>query len=284
MLNMRMGVILYATFALLMTPTDGQIATGIRLADVRFSGDTRADAIDLKKCATDLKSQIYEGPQWTDYLVEAVRTRCLEDKGYLKAAVTASAHQLPDRQSTHQFASTFDIDAGPRYRLGEITFKNNRAIGNAKTLRNLFPTRDSDIFNRNAIAKGLESLRYAYEEQGYINFTPVPYPTFVEKKRLVSLEIDVDEGKQFYVGSINIVGEDPQVLYDLRLIPGHVYNVRFVDAFLRRHLPGTDVNDPRIQQRFLDERNGTVALTFDFNRGRETIAEKPRFDSIETHH
>jgi len=40
-------------------------------------------------------------------------------------------------------------------------------------------------------------------------------------------------------------------------------------SFLRKHMPGADVNDPRIQQRSLDERNGTVALTFDFRSRTE---------------
>jgi hypothetical protein len=48
------------------------------------------------------------------------------------------------------------------------------------------------------------------------------------------------------------------------LKPGQVYNLRVVDQFLRKHLPDVAVNDPTIQQRLLDERKGTVALTFDF--------------------
>jgi len=264
-----MGVMLCALFGLATISTAGQITAGIHLVGVRFNGDTRLDGVDLKKCATDLKSQIYEGPEWTDYLVETVRMRCLLDKGYFKAAVKASTQQLPDNQSTHQFAITFDIEAGPRYRLEQITFKNNHAISNAKALRDLFPIKDGDIFDRNALAKGLDNLRYAHQELGYINFTSVPDTTFDDEKKLGFLEIDMDEGKQFYVSSINVVGADPQVLNDLPLTPGHVYNVRLVDLFLRRHLPGVDVNDPRIQHRSLDERNGTVALTFDFSRGLE---------------
>ena len=54
------------------------------------------------------------------------------------------------------------------------------------------------------------------------------------------------------------------MLKDLALTPGQVYNVRLVDLFLRKHLPGVDVNDPNIQHRLLDEQKGTVALTFDF--------------------
>jgi outer membrane protein insertion porin family len=171
---------------------------------------------------------------------------------------------LPDRQDTHQFVITFDIDAGPQYRLGHITFRNNHAVTNAKALRNLFPIKDGDIFARATIVKGLKNLRYAYGEFGYINFTPVPATTFDDEKKLGFLEIDVDEGKQFYVGSIDIVGADAQVLNDLALKPGQIYNVRLVELFLRKHLPGADVNDLNILHRLLNERDGTVALTFNF--------------------
>ena len=206
---------------------------------------------------------------WADYFVGTVETKCLLDKGYLKSAVTASTHQLPDRNSTHQFAVTFDIDAGPRYRLGRITFKGKHAFSDPKALRELFPLKDGSILDRIAITKGLENLRYAYGELGYINFTPVPSTTFNDEKKLAFLEIDMDEGKKFYVSSIGIVGADPQVLNDLPLTKGQVYNVRLVNLFLRKHVPGADVNDPRIQQRSLDERNGTVALVLDFRSRTE---------------
>ena len=131
-------------------------------------------------------------------------------------------------------------------------------------MRALFPIKDGDVFSREKIATGLENLRKAYGQLGYINFTSVPGTTFDDEKKLGFLEIDVDEGKQFYVSSIDIVGADAQVLKDLALIPGQIYDVRLVELFLRKHLPEADVNDPNIQHRLLNERDGTVALTFDF--------------------
>ena len=255
---------LRSIFALAAISLAGQIATGIHLVEVRFNSGTGLDGVDLNKCAADLKSRTYEGSQWADSLSERVKVQYLQDKGYFKATVKALTRQLPDRQGTHQFVITFDIDGGPQYRLGHITFKNNHAVTNAKALRNLFPIKDGDIFGREAIMKGLEQLRYAYGQLGYINFTPVPGATFDDEKKLGFLEIDVDEGKQFRVSSINIVGADAQVLNDLALMPGQIYNVRLVELFLRKHLPEADANDPKIQRRLLNERDGTVALTFDF--------------------
>jgi outer membrane protein insertion porin family len=49
----------------------------------------------------------------------------------------------------------------------------------------LFPIKDGDVLSRENIAKGLENLRKAYTELGYINFTSIPNTTFDEEKKLV---------------------------------------------------------------------------------------------------
>src|ERR1700751_4075193 len=138
---MRTGVMLRATFALATISMAGQIATGIHLVDVRFTGDTRLDGVDLKKCAAELRSRMYVGQQWADSLSEPV-IRNLQDRGYFKGVVKSSMEQLPDRNYTHQFVITFDIDAGPQYRLAHISFRNNHALSSAQALRNLFPVKD----------------------------------------------------------------------------------------------------------------------------------------------
>ena len=187
---------LRTTLALVATGITAQIATGIHLQDVRFTGDTRLDGVDLKRCANDLKSHIYAGTHWADDVAGTVQMNCLLDEGYLKSVVTASTRQLPDKKSTHQFAVTFDIRAGSRYRLGHITFKGNHAISDQKALRVLFPVKDGDVLNRQKMAEGLDNLRRAYTSQGYINFTSIPQPSFDEQKKTVSVEIDMDEGKK----------------------------------------------------------------------------------------
>ena len=264
-----MGVTLCAVFALAALFTSGQIAAGIHLVDVRFNGDTRLDGVDLEKYGTDLKSQIYEGTEWTDALVETVRVRLL-DKGYFKAMVNASARQLPDKQSTHQFVITFNIDAGPRYRLGNIAFRNNHAISDAKALRDLFPHKDGEIFDRNLIAKGLDNLREAYSELGYINFTSVPDTQFDDEKKLIFLEIDVDEGKQFYVRRIEFQGNtttpDEVIRRELAIEEGQIYNGRLWKWSLLRlnqlgYFEPLKPDDHNTTDRKLDEKNGTVDLT-----------------------
>jgi outer membrane translocation and assembly module TamA len=193
---MRRGVLLGAMFALAATSGVGQVATGIRLVDVRFSGDTRLEAVDLRKCAADLKSRVYDGPEWLSNIAERVRLLCLQDNGYFKGAVKPSSEQLPDKHGTHQFVVTFDIHAGPQYRTGEVAFRNNHVFS-AEELRSMFKVASGDIFRPAKIRQGLDQMHSAYVERRYLDFTSLPDATIDDVHNVIGLVIDCDEGKQF---------------------------------------------------------------------------------------
>ncbi|PYT03833.1 MAG: hypothetical protein DMF60_17140 [Acidobacteria bacterium] len=87
---------------------------------------------------------------------------------------------------------------------------------------------------------------------------------------MVSLDIDIDVGKKFFVSRIDIMGLDEadfqNALKDLLVKPGDVYDQRLVDLFLKVHassLPITAPPDSLIDLQ-LDERVGTVDITYDF--------------------
>jgi len=176
---------------------------------------------------------------------------------------------------------TMPIEEGDQYRLGEITFKNNKAVPNTKALRSLFPIRDGDIFSREKIAKGLENLRKAYTELGYINFTSIPNTTFDEEKKLAFLDVDVDEGRQFYVRRIEFQGNtttrDKVIRREIALEEGQVYNSRLWELSLLRlnqlgYFEPLKPDDPNVTDRHLDEKNGTVDLTLKVReKGKNSI-------------
>jgi len=176
---------------------------------------------------------------------------------------------------------TMPIEEGERYHLGTITFKNNKAIPNSAALRSLFPMRDGDIFSREKVAKGLENLRKAYGESGYINFTSVPDTKFDDEKKIVNLEIDVDEGKQFNVRRIEFQGNtttrDKVIRREIALEEGQVYNSRYWELSLMRlnqlgYFDQLKPDDPNTTERHLDEKAGTVDLTLKVHeKGKNSI-------------
>ncbi|HEY6372181.1 MAG TPA: POTRA domain-containing protein [Candidatus Sulfotelmatobacter sp.] len=192
-----------------------------------------------------------------------------QDRGYFKVQVTGDARAITKNAADPHVALFVHVNEGPRYTLDGITFKNNRAISNTQALRALFPINDGDIFSRRKVAKGLENLRKAYGQYGYINFTSVPATTFDDENKLALLEIDVDEGKQFYISSIKVEGLEEQrrqeILNGLRIKPGQIYNSRLWELSLRKY--GSIVPDCECRSSHslhLDEQTGTIAVTLDF--------------------
>jgi outer membrane protein insertion porin family len=216
-----------------------------------------------------------------------------QNRGYFKAGVSDPKTEIHDTghkgfripllQSGPGKAVdiTMPIEEGDKYRLGKITFKNNKAISNTAALRSLFPLKDGDVFSRDKIAKGLEALRKAYGEYGYINYTGVPSTTFDDEKKLASLEIDVDEGKQFYVRRIEFVGNtttrDKVIRRELALEEGGVYNSRLWELSLLRlnqlsYFDQLKPDDPNVTDKKLDEKNGQVDLTLKVHeKGKNSI-------------
>lgn len=125
---------------------------------------------------------------------------------------------------------TIPVEEGDRYHLKEITFTGNKAITNVAALRRSIPMKDGDIFNIELVRKGIKNLKDAYGALGFINFTPVPDTQFDDEKKLISLTIDLDEGKPFYVRRIEFKGNtttrDKVIRRELAVEEGQVYNSR----------------------------------------------------------
>ena len=170
---------------------------------------------------------------------ERVR-QAYRDRGYFRASVGDPKTHL--RNETGLSLLTFrpkkgkridilmPIEEGGRYRLGAITFSGNKAVTNVKALRSQFAEKDGDWFNATVFAKGLQNLQKAYGQLGYINFVGIPNPTIDEAKKTVSFNIDIDEGKPFYVSRIefqgNTVTRDFVIRRELALEEGQIYNSR----------------------------------------------------------
>jgi outer membrane protein assembly factor BamA len=245
-------------------------APEISIAEVTFSGYLQLPISDQEQIAASIKKQTYEVSldRATDEALERVRAGW-QDHGYFKVQVNGGATTLTSSSAVQRIALSVHVDEGLQYGLGRIGFKHNKAISDVGALRDLFPIKDREIFSKEKIATGLENLRKAYGQLGYINFTSIPDTKFDDEKKLINLDIDMDEGKQFYVGSINLIGLEEaarqELLEDLPITKGQIFDSRLWELSVLKlgsRLPDCGCADP--QMRALDERTGTVALSFDF--------------------
>jgi outer membrane protein insertion porin family len=178
---------------------------------------------------------------------ERVR-QAYRDRGYFKALTSEPTTHVRNAGGLNPFTLRpskgkridilMPVEEGERYRLGGITFKGNKAVQNIKVLRAQFAEKDGDWFNATQFGKGLDQLRKAYGELGYINFVGTPIPRIDEAKKLIYLDIDIDEGKPFYVSRIEFTGNsitrDKVIRRELLLEEGQVYNSRLWDLSILR--------------------------------------------------
>jgi len=277
----------------------------VKVGHIRFRGNKHINDRTLRAAMKNLKpigiphsiflenlfAKTYDATKLEED-TERVRAE-FQNRGYFKVLVDEPKTEIHDTGHTgfhipllqpglgKSVDITMPIEEGDRYHLGTITFKNNKAIPNNAALRSLFPMKDGEIFSREKVAKGLENLRKAYGEAGYINFTSVPDTKFDDEKKTVDLTVDVDEGKQFYVRRIEFQGNtttrDKVIRREIALEEGQIYNSRYWELSLLRlnqlgYFDQLKPDDPNTTERHLDEKAGTVDLTLKVHeKGKNSI-------------
>jgi len=191
-----------------------------------------------EKCLlADSRWNAIQSAETLDYCLWKLRM-FLRSKGYLQAKVDFR------KKETIENGVRFIVGVaeGSIYRLREITVKGARALSSVDILGRL-PLKAGDIADGEAVSKWLfESVKEAYSELGYIQYTAEVEPIFrVEPGAIqgtVDLAITIDEGRRFYVHAIKIDGNGdvPKALLTAQLLiqAGDVYNSELLRQSLKR--------------------------------------------------
>ena len=134
---------------------------------------------------------------------------------------------------------TMPIEEGDQYRLARSlsrTTRRSRTPRCPACTHSLSKTATSSAARRSPRVWRICARPTA--NSGYINFTSVPTPQFDDEKKADLLEIDVDEGKQFYVRRIEFQGNtttrDKVIRREIALEEGQVYNSQLWEFSLLR--------------------------------------------------
>jgi outer membrane protein insertion porin family len=233
----------------------------VKVGKIRFEGNKRVSARTLSQAMKNThaigipKSIILENLfartfDATKLSEDAERVRYeYQTLGYYKAVVQDPKTQIHDKNGVVWYLPfktkqgkvvdiTVPVEEGERFRLKQITFTGNKTITNTAVLRRQFRMKDGEIFNADMVRKGIEDLRKVYGALGYVNFTSVPDTSVDEEHKLITLKIDIDEGKQFYVRRIEFQGNtttrDKVIRRELAIEEGNLYNSQLWELSLLR--------------------------------------------------
>ena len=204
---------------------------GILIADFTITGTQTISATELARITSDLIGSCFDKD--SEELEERIRAS-FQDRGYVTAKVNSLGFKPRDPLGVPKPVTLeAEISDGPRYKFAEITFVENHVLSSDK-LREQFPLKRGDLFERGKVASGLQSLRKLYGTQGFLDWTAVPEVEFASNTT-ANLNISIQEGPQYHMGKLDIVA-DKEVTARLRrewkVAEGDVYDQTYVDQYL----------------------------------------------------
>ena len=256
---------------------------GIVITDFTITGTQTISATDLARITSDMIGSCFD--EDSEEMEERVRAS-FQDRGYFKVEVKNVRFKPRDPLSVPKPVTLEgEVSEGARYRLAEITFVENHAFSSNK-LREQFPLKRGDLFERGKIASGIESLRKLYGTQGFLDWIAIPETKFASNAT-ASLNVSIREGPQYHMGKLDIVA-DKEVAARLRaawkLAEGDVYDNTYIDQFLEANRDLLPVGFSRANVQKIQNCPDAVVEVRMIVDAEETSHAEPKNVPCEDHH
>ncbi|WP_347175470.1 outer membrane protein assembly factor BamA [Polaribacter uvawellassae] len=203
-----------------------------QLNQVTFSGIKKSKRKELTK-ETDLKT----GAMVTDNLIVTSTNyfkKKFTDKGFLKTKVSINTSK--DTSDINVVNMDVHIDRGTRIKIKNISFTGNKEFSDRKLRKAMSNTKEkmfgrfwkSSKYIEDNYREDLESILEKYSRKGYRDARILGDKLVWNDDNTISLEIEVEEGRQYYFSDINYVGNKnftvDQLSRILGIDKGDIYN------------------------------------------------------------
>ncbi|HET9528398.1 MAG TPA: outer membrane protein assembly factor BamA [Pyrinomonadaceae bacterium] len=180
---------------------------------------------------------------------------------------------------------TVPIVEGKVYRLGEFKVEGNSIFSEAQ-IRSVIGLNPGDIADGEKVSKGLfENLKRFYGQQGFIEYTAEPVPTFKDNPQnpnegIVDFTVTIEEGKQFTLRRLEFVGNtftrDNVLRREVLINEGDIYNDAYWEYSVVK-LNQLGYFNPIDKDKDVDRRTNDEEATVDLSlkvseRGRQQIS------------
>ena len=235
--------------------------SGVLVTELKIVGTSSLSSDELGAIASDLTGSCFD--QDSDEIAESIRD-LFQNRGFFLSKVENVEIQPVDALATPAPVTVkAEVTEGPRCKIGDIQFIDNRAFSQNQ-LRRQFPVKKDDVFQRSKIASGLEKMRDLYVSKGYLDLMMIPATNLSSGDGSVALTIQMLEGTQYHLGKLDIFA--PTELADkLRaqwhMAEGAVFNRSYLLDYVRANhalLPANFV--PQDMQVVRDCPNATVEV------------------------
>lgn len=279
----------------------------VRVVDIQFEGNTVFSDSELRGAMKYVKEagliSRFKSSDILDREKLEVDLRLVDNymrsKGYLQARHGEPRIEGVGRRRTGfpilplPFLSSVDeglrvtipIVEGKVYRLGEFKVEGNSIFSEAQ-IRAVIGLNPGDIANGEKVSKGLfENLKKFYGQQGFIEYTAEPVPTFKDNPQkpeegIVDFTVTIEEGKQFTLRRLEFIGNtftrDNVLRREVLINEGDIYNDVYWEYSVVK-LNQLGYFNPIDKDKDVDRRTNDEEATVELNlkvseRGRQQIS------------
>lgn len=249
---------------------------GVLVTDFTITGTTTLSSTELTRLSSDFVGSCYSDD--SDEMGERLRA-AFQDRGYFTVEVKHLTFKPADPLGTPKPVTVeADVAEGPKYKVGEIMFLKNHVFSSER-LRDEFSLKKGDVFNRDKIASGLESLMKFYGSGGFLDSSSIP-ETEPGSNGIITLKVTVDEGPQYHMGKLEILaGKEiaARLGAEWKMTEGSTYDNTYIRKFIEQNsslLPeGFTARDAR-QVMNCPEGVVDVSLALDPREGKSELPVK----------
>src|ERR1041385_1446364 len=158
--------------------------------------------------------------------------------GLLRASFGAPVAKPETNAGCEGVDLTISVNEGAVYSWSKAEWSGNQAL-TAKELDDALGMKPGEVANGKKFDKGLNEVKKAYGNHGHIQAHMNPTPEFNESAPEVTFKIEVNEGPQFHMGTVEFKGFSANDVAALtkkwNLKSGEVYDRSYAGQFLRQN-------------------------------------------------
>lgn len=230
-----------------------------RLSKFKFKGVKKSKQKDLRE-----EINLIRGKMVTDNLIINTKNQVRNyfvQKGFLDTKVEIV--QQEDTTVANNVILVININKGKRIKIKDINFYGNNTLQAKKLRRQFKDTKVARFYNifttskyiPNAFQKELPLVVDKYNEKGYRDAKVVRDSVYRINDKRVAIDIEVEEGNQYYFRNIKWVGNTVHSTERLNRIldikKGQVYNKKMLESRLFMNQNGRDVSSLYLDDGYL---------------------------------
>jgi outer membrane protein insertion porin family len=226
-----------------------------RISAVKLNGIRNSDTEDINE-----KISLPVGSQITSYILNNTQ-KIIKDfyieKGFLNTTVDFVQKDDPDRPNN--VILYVNVDKKEKVKIGEVVFEGNKSFPVGKLRRQMKGTKQKNLnffkaskYIGEKYTEDKDKLATFYNDNGFKDFTILSDSVYNISDNRIGLRIKVDEGDQYFLRTVNWVGnsvyrkEDLDKVFNVK--KGSVYNQSLIDD----RLSGTAGAQDAVSSLYLD--------------------------------